>query len=83
MHNDKEYLVTRDVFNWIILDDQIIVLLQENGSYFEDNLVVYTYVGIKYFMDIKTGEIKDKIITKLKMMMAWRDNFEYKTGYVI
>lgn len=39
MYSNKEYLVRRDVFNLVISDNQIIVLLKENDNYIEDNLV--------------------------------------------
>ena len=102
LYKDKEYLVNRDVFEWVITSEHTIFLLKENNQYFEDNLValnsfgeviwdskkdidcrdrrgaifvglslfdettivVNAYIGINYYVDIKTGTVKDKIITK-------------------
>lgn len=101
-YNNKEYLVNRDIFNWVITRDQIIFLIKEKGKYIEDNLVslnnfgdvlwdskkcidcpnrmgtvfvglnlydestivTNAYVGVNYFMDIKTGTVTDSKITK-------------------
>ena len=43
--NNKEYSFSRDVFQWIITDKQIVVLLKEDDGYIEDNLVALDYSG--------------------------------------
>ena len=60
-YNDKEYLVDRDVFDWIITENQIIFLINENGEVFEDNLVALNTAGEVIWDSRKWGEGSNRI----------------------
>lgn len=60
LYNDKEYIVKRDVFSYIIMEKCMIVLLKENGKYFEDNLVAIDHSGKLLWGSSECIDCKDR-----------------------
>ena len=61
IYNDREYILMRDAFNWILNEKWIVVLLKENGEFFNDNLVALNPFGKVMWSSLECIECKDRI----------------------
>lgn len=81
-YNGKLYSVMSDAVNWVRNSDIVVFLLQDDGEFFEDNIVAVDLAGNYLWSSRDVIEVKNRVGAAFVSLAAGKENSLYAGAYV-